>query len=144
MTAGEALALTVRRAVVAASALALAGGLAACGGSSAPRVSASDVPAAGLGAAPSRSGASRPGDVEVPRPGAVPPALNANDVYAADRAGRLSPVVRGDPALVYVPNSESNTVDVIYAADVQGDRQLRRRRAAAARRAGLEPEARCT
>ncbi len=113
MTAGEALALTVRRAVVAASALALAGGLAACGGSSAPRVSASDVPAAGLGAAPSRSGASRPGDVEVPRPGAVPPALNANDVYAADRAGRLSPVVRGDPALVYVPNSESNTVDVI-------------------------------
>jgi len=35
------------------------------------------------------------------------------DIYGADRAGDLSPVVRGDPALVYVPNSLSNTVDVI-------------------------------
>jgi YVTN family beta-propeller protein len=35
------------------------------------------------------------------------------DVYAADRAGMLSPVVREDPALVYVPNSKSDTVDVI-------------------------------
>jgi DNA-binding beta-propeller fold protein YncE len=40
------------------------------------------------------------------RPGAV-------NVYAADGPNDLSPVVRGDPALVYVPNSESNTVDVI-------------------------------
>jgi DNA-binding beta-propeller fold protein YncE len=35
------------------------------------------------------------------------------DVYHADRAGDLSAVVRGDPALVYVPNSLSDTVDVI-------------------------------
>jgi DNA-binding beta-propeller fold protein YncE len=35
------------------------------------------------------------------------------NVYSADGAGDLSPVVRGDPALVYVPNSLSNTVDVI-------------------------------
>jgi DNA-binding beta-propeller fold protein YncE len=35
------------------------------------------------------------------------------NVYAADSANHMSPVVRGDPALVYVPNSESNTVDVI-------------------------------
>jgi DNA-binding beta-propeller fold protein YncE len=35
------------------------------------------------------------------------------DVYRADRAGDFSPAVRGDPALVYVPNSMSNTVDVI-------------------------------
>jgi YVTN family beta-propeller protein len=35
------------------------------------------------------------------------------NVYAADAVGDLSPVVRGDPALVYVPNSLSNTVDVI-------------------------------
>ena len=35
------------------------------------------------------------------------------DVYRHDAAGMLSPVVRGDPALVYVPNSMSNTVDVI-------------------------------
>lgn len=35
------------------------------------------------------------------------------NVYSADAAGDLSPVVRSDPALVYVPNSLSNTVDVI-------------------------------
>jgi DNA-binding beta-propeller fold protein YncE len=35
------------------------------------------------------------------------------NVYSADMAGDLSPVVRGDPALVYVPNSLSGTVDVI-------------------------------
>jgi DNA-binding beta-propeller fold protein YncE len=46
-------------------------------------------------------------------PGRIPPLLNRHDVYAAGRPGRLSPVVRGDPARVYVPNSGSNTVDVI-------------------------------
>jgi YVTN family beta-propeller protein len=35
------------------------------------------------------------------------------DVYAHDRAGMLSPVVRNDPARIYVPNSGSNSVDVI-------------------------------
>ena len=35
------------------------------------------------------------------------------DVYAATRAGHLAAQVRGDPARVYVPNSQSNTVDVI-------------------------------
>ncbi|MFL5862120.1 MAG: YncE family protein [Solirubrobacteraceae bacterium] len=35
------------------------------------------------------------------------------NVYAADAAGMLSPRVHGDPPLVYVPNSMSNTVDVI-------------------------------
>src|SRR4051812_16893249 len=35
------------------------------------------------------------------------------DVYAADRPGRLSPVVRRDRAFVYVPNSGSDSVDVI-------------------------------
>jgi DNA-binding beta-propeller fold protein YncE len=37
----------------------------------------------------------------------------APDVYAADRAGALAAVVRRDPARVYVPNSKSNTVDVV-------------------------------
>jgi YVTN family beta-propeller protein len=41
------------------------------------------------------------------------PRLHARDVYAADRPGRLSPAVRGFPSRVYVPNSKSNTVDVI-------------------------------
>jgi DNA-binding beta-propeller fold protein YncE len=35
------------------------------------------------------------------------------DVYAADRPGRLSPVVRGFRPLIYVPNSDSATVDEI-------------------------------
>jgi YVTN family beta-propeller protein len=41
------------------------------------------------------------------------PAAGPVNVYAGDRAGDLSPAVAGDPALVYVPNSLSNTVDVI-------------------------------
>jgi YVTN family beta-propeller protein len=43
----------------------------------------------------------------------VPASLDPNDVYAADRPNKLSSVVRDDPARVYVPNSESNTVTVI-------------------------------
>jgi DNA-binding beta-propeller fold protein YncE len=49
----------------------------------------------------------------VPQAGRIPPPLDAHNVYAAERPGMLSPTVRGDPALVYVPNSQSNTVDVI-------------------------------
>jgi YVTN family beta-propeller protein len=47
------------------------------------------------------------------RPLRVPPLVNPHDVYAADRPGMLSPVVRRFPSRVYVPNSESNTVSVI-------------------------------
>jgi YVTN family beta-propeller protein len=43
----------------------------------------------------------------------VPPLLDPHDVYAADRPGRLSPVVRNFPSRIYVPNSDSNTVSVI-------------------------------
>jgi YVTN family beta-propeller protein len=43
----------------------------------------------------------------------MPALLDPNDVYAADRPGQLSPEVKDFPNLVYVPNSESNTVDVI-------------------------------
>ena len=55
--------------------------------------------------------------MSVPRAGSIPRLLNRRDVYAAERPGRLSPIVRHDPARVYVPNSESNTVDVHLAAD---------------------------
>jgi YVTN family beta-propeller protein len=44
---------------------------------------------------------------EAPRP------LSATNVYAADAAGALSPVVRHDRPLIYVPNSQSDTVDEI-------------------------------
>ena len=47
-----------------------------------------------------------------PLPG-MPPVLDRNDIYLADAAGDLSPVVRKFPSLVYVPNSGSNSVDVI-------------------------------
>jgi YVTN family beta-propeller protein len=48
-----------------------------------------------------------------PRPGRIPALLDRHDVYAAGRPGRLAPWVRRDPPRVYVPNSKSNTVDVI-------------------------------
>jgi YVTN family beta-propeller protein len=43
----------------------------------------------------------------------MPPILDPNDIYSADRAGNLSSVVRKFPQRVYVPNTESNTVSVI-------------------------------
>jgi len=43
----------------------------------------------------------------------VPPLINERNVYAADRVGNLSPAVRDARPYVYVPNSDSNTVDVI-------------------------------
>ncbi len=52
----------------------------------------------------------------ISRLGPAAPGLGASagaNVYSADRAGDLSSTVKGDPALVYVPNSTSNTVDVI-------------------------------
>ena len=52
---------------------------------------------------------------EAPLPG-MPPVLDPNDIYSADRPGQLSPVVRGFVSRVYVPNTESNTVDVIDPA----------------------------
>jgi hypothetical protein len=45
----------------------------------------------------------------------MPPVLDPNDVYAATRPGRLSPVVRRIPARVYVPDGGGDTVDVINA-----------------------------
>src|SRR4030081_769956 len=41
----------------------------------------------------------------------MPPVLDPRDIYAADRPNALSPVVKTFPSLVYVPNSDSNSVD---------------------------------
>ena len=71
--------------------------------------SSSQVSSARGDAGPSRHPPGAPGSTST----GVPPPLNPHDVYAADRPGRLSPVVRGFPSRVYVPNSESNTVSVI-------------------------------
>jgi YVTN family beta-propeller protein len=43
----------------------------------------------------------------------VPPLADKHNVYAADRVGNFSPAVRNALPYVYVPNSDSNTVDVI-------------------------------
>jgi YVTN family beta-propeller protein len=43
----------------------------------------------------------------------MPPVLDPNDIYSADRPNQLSPAVKGFPSLVYVPNSGSNSVTVI-------------------------------
>jgi DNA-binding beta-propeller fold protein YncE len=43
----------------------------------------------------------------------IPRPVSRSDVYAADRPNRLAGQVRGDPARVYVPNSRSDTVDVV-------------------------------
>lgn len=46
----------------------------------------------------------------------MPPVLDPSDIYAADHAGNLSPAVRDFPSRIYVPNSGSNTVDIIDPA----------------------------
>jgi DNA-binding beta-propeller fold protein YncE len=51
--------------------------------------------------------------VPAPQPRAVAAPASTKNVYAADAANELSPVVRHDRPLVYVPNSQSNTVDEI-------------------------------
>jgi len=63
---------------------------------------------------PSRTSAtSAPAQAHLtPLPG-MPAPLSPTDVYAADRPNNLSDAVRGDRALVYVPNSRSGTVSVI-------------------------------
>ncbi len=67
---------------------------------------------------PETRGAAAPADGIVAAAGpaalpGMPPVENPSDIYAADHAGNLSPAVRGFPARVYVPNSGSDTVDVI-------------------------------
>jgi DNA-binding beta-propeller fold protein YncE len=47
------------------------------------------------------------------RPGRIPPPLDPHNIYAAERPGLLAPAARGARALIYVPNSDDATVDVI-------------------------------
>jgi DNA-binding beta-propeller fold protein YncE len=47
------------------------------------------------------------------RAGRIPPPLSPTDVYAAEAPGRLAPAAAHARQLVYVPSSESATVDVI-------------------------------
>jgi YVTN family beta-propeller protein len=46
----------------------------------------------------------------------MPPLLDPNNVYAAAAPGKFAAAVKGFPARVYVPNSKSDTIDVIDQA----------------------------
>lgn len=79
-------------------------------------------PAAGAGSR--ASGAPASGEVASASASAttattVTTATTPLDIYAADRPNQLSPVVASFPSLVYVPNSVSNTVDVIDPSTMQ-------------------------
>lgn len=81
--------------------------------------------------APAQAGSSTPAPTS-PKPSVapvegapttgIPPALDPGDLYAADRPGLLSAQARTARSLVYVPNSNDNTVTVI---DPQTYRVLR-------------------
>jgi YVTN family beta-propeller protein len=105
----------VARAVLAAALV----GVTACGATppsdvrSTPDDEMSHMPGMGGGAPPSV-----PGGATVRRenlPG-MPPPVDPNDLYAADRPNQLSPAVQHDRPLVYVPNLGSGTVSVIDPA----------------------------
>jgi DNA-binding beta-propeller fold protein YncE len=57
-------------------------------------------------------------------PAALGRVATSSNIYAADAAGDLSPAVRDDPALVYVPNSMSGTVDEISQRTMKIVRQF--------------------
>jgi YVTN family beta-propeller protein len=80
-------------------------GLAGC--SSGARPGQAETPAAKESPQAAKAADSLPG---------MPPVEDSSDIYAADHAGNLSPVVRDFPSRVYVPNSISNTVDIIDPA----------------------------
>jgi DNA-binding beta-propeller fold protein YncE len=107
---GRALARTLTLTLTSGLALAAA----ACGGGSESGPSGTTAKTS-ASAAPLRTHGSTPdgATVTVPRPGRVPPPSSPTDVYAAGRPGLLSPVVRHDPARVYVPATNANRVDVI-------------------------------
>jgi DNA-binding beta-propeller fold protein YncE len=102
MTAAPRVAALLCAAVLAAALLS------GCGGGSAAKPSAP----ATTGTSTTAPGAATAASA-VPRAGRIAPLLDPRNVYAADRRGDLSPVVRHDPARVYVPNSKSDTVDVV-------------------------------
>ncbi|WP_328432120.1 YncE family protein [Streptomyces sp. NBC_00453] len=92
------------RALIATAALAALAPLAACSGTQHHQDEALSSKAA---IAPVKK------KTAVQRLSGMPPVLDPNDVYAADRPDQLSPVVKDFPSRVYVPNTNSNTVSVI-------------------------------
>ena len=103
--------------VVALVASACSASSASPGGPSSPNPSDSGM--TGMSMSPSSASASPAKSSAVAGVGdlpGMPPLLDPNDVYAADRPGQLSPVVKGFPSLIYVPNTQSDTVTIIDPA----------------------------
>jgi DNA-binding beta-propeller fold protein YncE len=92
-----------------ALAVALAGlALGACGGSPGPSTATQATP----GRSTTRARPAAAADA-TPRAGQIPPPLSPTNVYAAERPGPLAAATRHARPLVYVPNSDSGTVDAI-------------------------------
>lgn len=105
----------LRRAAVTAAVTAAA--VLAAGCSDSPRAltpsPAVAAVAAQAAAAAAQARAQRSAAAAHPGLAGMPPLIDRRDLYAADRPNALSPVVRSFPPLVYVPNTESDTVSVI-------------------------------
>ncbi|MEZ0090492.1 hypothetical protein [Streptacidiphilus sp. EB129] len=122
MSASRASRTLSRRRLIPLSALAAlsAAGLllaSACGSPGTANHARTGAPAVAAGApgSPSVGPPATPVSADGYLPG-MPPPLSPTDVYAADRPNQFSPVVRGMPARVYVPNTLSDTVSVIDPA----------------------------
>ena len=106
--------MRLRRALLGAVLLAMT----ACSSPSSGTRPPDDEPASGVGGMgravvpPQGAGVTSPGDS---LPG-MPPPLDPNDLYAADRPNALAEAVKGDRSLVYVPNLRGNSVSVIDPA----------------------------
>src|SRR5512147_1606369 len=93
------------------SLLALTGLTILCGGCN--RSSADVAPALAAAQPQQTSAAAPPPAPSINGLEGMPPLLDPNNIWAATRPGNLSPVVANFPPRVYVPNTISNTVDVI-------------------------------
>jgi YVTN family beta-propeller protein len=85
--------------------------VAACGSDSSPKAGGSSA----SGAVDSQDASGTVPASELPPPASTA-APGPVDIYAADRPNQLSPTVANFPSRIYVPNSISNTVDVIDPA----------------------------
>ncbi|SMF80094.1 YncE family protein [Streptomyces sp. Amel2xC10] len=101
----------LRRALLTGTALSAVAALAACGTESKDKADRADQ--SPKAAAPAPAHQQQKEKPAVQGLSGMPPVLDPNDVYAADRPNRLSPVVKDFPSRVYVPNTESDTVTVI-------------------------------
>ncbi len=90
----------------------LVASVAACssGQAASPKSSSSSPPSSSASSAAAGTSSPAPADDLLP---GMPAPLSPTNVYAADTPNNFSPTVQGDRALVYVPNSKSNSVTII-------------------------------